>query len=60
VVELDQPGMFASVPRGASGDVPVTITPAEWALTPALGVMIVALDNKAGKDEATLLGVTLK
>jgi minor extracellular serine protease Vpr len=53
-------GMFASVPRGASGDVPVTITPAEWALTPSLGLMIVALDNKAGKDEATLLGVTLK
>lgn len=53
-------GMFASVPRGASGDVPVAITPAEWAQTPALGVMIVSLDNKAGKDEAALLGLTLK
>lgn len=53
-------GMFASVPRGASGAVPVTITPAEWALTPALGVMIVSLDNKAGQEEATLLNVTLK
>jgi minor extracellular serine protease Vpr len=53
-------GMFATVPRGASGDVPVTITPAEWALTPALGVMIVSLDNKAGKEEATLLDLTLK
>ncbi|HJR94435.1 MAG TPA: S8 family serine peptidase, partial [Gaiellaceae bacterium] len=53
-------GMFATVPRGASGDVPVAITPAEWALTPALGVMVVSLDNKAGKEEATLLGLTLK
>ena len=53
-------GMFATVPRGASGDVPVTVTPAEWALTPALGVMVVSLDNKAGKEEATLLGLTLK
>jgi hypothetical protein len=52
-------GMFANLPRGASGSVPVAITPAEWALTPALGVMIVSLDNKAGKEEATLLSLAL-
>ncbi len=28
---------------------------AEWATTPALGVMVVTLDNKNGKDEATLI-----
>jgi len=52
-------GAFASVPVGASGAVPITITPAEWALTPALGSMIVSLDNKAGKGEAALMPLEL-
>jgi minor extracellular serine protease Vpr len=52
-------GMFATVPTGASGGVPVTINPTEWAQTPALGVMVVSLDNRAGKDEAALLGLEL-
>lgn len=53
-------GAFATVPMGASGAVPITITPAEWALTPALGAMVVSLDNKAGKEEAALLPLELK
>jgi minor extracellular serine protease Vpr len=53
-------GMFASVPVGGGGAVPVTINPAEWALTPALGSMIVSLDNKAGKEEAALMPLELK
>ena len=53
-------GMFGAVPMGASGGVPVSIDPAEWALTPALGAMIVSLDNKAGKEEAALLPLELK
>jgi minor extracellular serine protease Vpr len=54
-------GMFASnIPVGGGGAVPVTINPAEWALTPALGSMIVSLDNKAGKDEAALMPLELK
>src|SRR5262249_11280660 len=52
-------GMFATVPKGASGAVPVTINPAEWAQTPALGTMIVTLDNKSGKGEAALLPLAL-
>jgi len=52
-------GDFVSVPKGASGTVPVTINPAEWAQTPALGEMIVTLDNAAGKGEAALLPLTL-
>ena len=48
------------MPKGASGAVPITITPAEWAQTPALGTMIVTLDNKAGKEEAALLPLELK
>jgi hypothetical protein len=35
--------------------VPVTIDPAEWARTPALGSMIVTLDNFAGGRQAALL-----
>ena len=53
-------GMFATVPVGASGAVPVSINPAEWAQTPALGSMVVTLDNKAGKEEAALLPLELK
>jgi minor extracellular serine protease Vpr len=52
-------GDFAVVPVGASVAVPITITPAEWAQTPALGTMIVTLDNKAGKEEAALLPLVL-
>jgi len=53
-------GDFVTVPQGASGAVPITITPAEWAQTPALGTMIVTLDNKAGKQEAALLPLELR
>ncbi len=52
-------GAFATVPKGASGSVPITINPAEWTMTPALGVMVVSLDNKAGKEEAALLPLEL-
>ena len=53
-------GAFAAVPKGASGAIPITINPAEWAMTPALGAMVVTLDNKAGKEEAALLPLELK
>jgi minor extracellular serine protease Vpr len=53
-------GMFATVPVGASGAVPVSINPAEWAVTPARGAMVVTLDNKAGKEEAALLPLELR
>ena len=53
-------GMFATVPVGASATVPVSINPSEWAVTPALGVMSVSLDNKAGQEEAALLPLQLK
>src|SRR5207237_2636163 len=52
-------GDFVTVPKGASGTVPVTVNPTEWAQTPALGEMIVTLDNSAGKGEAALLPLTL-
>lgn len=52
-------GAFVAVPKGAGGTVPITINPAEWSMTPALGVMVVSLDNKAGKEEAALLPLAL-
>jgi hypothetical protein len=52
-------GDFVTLPKGASGTVPVTINPTEWAQTPALGEMIVTLDNKAGAGEAALLPLQL-
>jgi minor extracellular serine protease Vpr len=52
-------GDFVTVPVGGSAMVPITITPTEWALTPALGVMVVSLDNRAGRDETELLPLRL-
>jgi minor extracellular serine protease Vpr len=52
-------GDFLTVAPGATATTPVTINPAEWALTPALGTMVVSTDNKSGKDEAQLLGLSL-
>jgi minor extracellular serine protease Vpr len=48
-------GQFVSVDPGARATVPVSVDPAEWALTPALGLMVVTEDNAAGKAEAALL-----
>ena len=52
-------GDFQLVAPGGSASSAVSINPAEWALTPALGVMVATSDNKAGKNEAQLLGLTL-
>jgi minor extracellular serine protease Vpr len=52
-------GDFVPVAPGATVNEPVTISPAEWAQTPALGAMIVGTNNKAGADEAQLLPLTL-
>ena len=49
-------GMFVGgLPPGASANVPVSVNSAEWAITPALGLMVVTADNKSGADEAQLL-----
>ncbi len=42
---------------GATATEPISINAAEWALTPALGLMVVTTDNKAGADEAQLIKV---
>ena len=48
-------GQFETVPRNGSVQVPVTGDPAAIAAQKPLGVMVVALDNSAGKNEALLL-----
>ena len=53
-------GGFQTVAPGASATENVAINAAEWALTPALGSMIVTLDNKNGQEEATLLDAKAK
>lgn len=51
-------GQLATVAPNGSATVPVTISPAEWLVTPARGLMIVTLDNRSGGRQATLLPVT--
>jgi hypothetical protein len=54
-------GGFASVaPGGSDTSNVIQINSAEWALTPALGVMVVTTDNKSGQDEAQLIDVKIK
>jgi hypothetical protein len=48
-------GAFDTLNPGDSASESVSIDPTEWAMTPALGSMIVTLDNKNGKDEVNLL-----
>jgi hypothetical protein len=48
-------GGFATLAPNARASVPLTINPAEFAVTPALGVMVVGLENFSGRAEANLL-----
>jgi len=54
-------GGFATVaPGGTDTTNVIQVNSAEWALTPALGVMVVTTDNKAGTEEAQLIKVDVK
>ena len=53
-------GMFETVTPGGAVSVPVSIDTAEWALTPAKGVMVITHDDKAGPDEADLVEIGLR
>lgn len=50
-------GDFLEIGPGGLEYVPVSLNPAEQALTPALGHMIVTLDNRGGTREATTIPV---
>jgi hypothetical protein len=45
---------FASLGPGGHENVPLTIDPVEWAITPAKGVMVVALENFSRHKQALL------
>ena len=48
-------GDFAELGPGARASVPVTVNADELAQTPALGQMVVSIDNSSGKKQAILL-----
>jgi hypothetical protein len=50
-------GAFVPLNPNQSVDVPISVNMAEWALTPAKGVMVVSRDNKNGKNEAETVEV---
>lgn len=51
-------GMFVgSLAPGASAQVEVSVDPAEWAMTPAKGIMVVSTENASGAGEAQLVPV---
>ena len=54
---ISQGGFATVAPGGTDTSNVIAINPAEWALTPAKGLMIVSLDNKSGADEAQLIDV---
>jgi hypothetical protein len=51
------PFAFGSVAPNGTATEPLSINAAEWAQTPALGLMVVSQDNKAGADEADLVKI---
>ena len=53
-------GQFVSVAPNATVSVPVAANSAEFALTPARGLMVVTQDNKNGSDEVNLVDVDVK
>jgi hypothetical protein len=53
-------GDFFTLAPNTTASSAVTINTAEWAHTPALGVLVVSTDNAAGANEAATLPVTLK
>ena len=57
---ISQGGFVSNLAPGAApASVPISVNSAEWAQTPAMGVMVVTLDNKSGADEAQLISVEL-
>jgi subtilisin family serine protease len=53
-------GMFVNpLAPEAAAEVPVSVDLTEWALTPALGLMVVSTENKTGGEEAQLVPVSV-
>jgi hypothetical protein len=54
-------GDFVTVaPNATDANTKISVNSAEWAQTPALGLMVVTHDNKSGSGEAQLIPVTVE
>jgi minor extracellular serine protease Vpr len=53
-------GAFAAVNPGDRVRVPFMVDAAEWAASPALGLMVVTQDNRSGTDEVNLLRLKVR
>jgi minor extracellular serine protease Vpr len=53
-------GAFLTVPPNGEASTEISINPTEWALTPAKGIMVVTMDNKAGIQEADTIEMGLR
>ncbi len=51
-------GGFASVAPNATAQVPLSLNLTEWPHSPALGMMVVNIENKSGAGEADLISVS--
>jgi hypothetical protein len=51
---------LAGIAPNTSASTVISINPAEWAQTPALGVMVLATENKSGANEALEVPLSLK
>jgi minor extracellular serine protease Vpr len=56
---ISQGGFVSNLAPGGTGSVPISVNLEEWARTPAMGIMVVTLDNKSGENEAQLISVEL-
>ena len=57
---ISQGGFVSLTPGSSDASTTIAVNSAEAALTPALGLMVVTLDNKSGADEAQLIPVDVK
>jgi subtilisin family serine protease len=57
---VSQGGFVVVAPGGSDSSTPIAVNSAEFAVTPALGVMVVTLDNASGEPEAQLIDLKLK
>jgi subtilisin family serine protease len=57
---ISQGGFVTVAPGGTDATTTIEVNSAEWALTPAKGLMIVTFDNKSGEDEAQLIDVDVR
>ena len=57
---ISQGGFATVAPGGSDTSTTIAINSAEWAKTPALGLIVVTLDNASGENEAQLIDVSVK